>query len=104
MNSTGIIRRVDDLGRVVIPKEIRKKIGIREGEALEIYIDKNMVCFKKYSYNAVSELNTIVNEIYDDARMKCNKYSDKRMDIARKIDKIIKELREIEKEEEKRVD
>lgn len=104
MNSTGIIRRTDDLGRVVIPKEIRKKMNIRDGEPLEIYIDKDMVCFKKYSYDAVSELNVIVNEIYDDARMKCNEYSDKRIDIARKIDKIIKELREIEKEEEKRVD
>lgn len=104
MKPTGIVRRIDDLGRVVIPKEIRKKTGICEGEALEIYIDKNMVGFKKLSYNPVSELNMIVNEIYEDARMKCNEYSDKRMDIARKIDKIIKELREIEIEEEKRVD
>lgn len=103
MKATGIVRRVDDLGRVVIPKEIRRTMNIREGEPLEIYIDKDMVCFKKYSYDAVSELNTIINEIYEDARMKCNEYSDKRIDIARKIDKIIKELREIEKEE-KRVD
>ena len=77
---------------------------ISEGEPLEIYIDKDMICFKKYSYDAVSELNIIVNEIYDDERMKWNEYSDKRIDIARKIDKIIKELREIEREEEKRVD
>lgn len=103
MKATGMIRRTDDLGRVVIPKEIRTKMKISDGEPLEIYIDKDMVCFKKYSYDAVSELNTIVNEIYEDARMKCNEYSDKRIDIARKIDKIIKELREIEKEE-KRVD
>ena len=48
MRPTGIIRRVDDLGRVVIPKEIRRTLGIREGEPLEIYTEENTVCFKKY--------------------------------------------------------
>lgn len=55
MKATGIIRRVDDLGRVVIPKEIRRNLGIREGEALEIYTDtlggQPMVCFAKYQFN-----------------------------------------------------
>lgn len=55
MKATGIIRRVDDLGRVVIPKEIRRNLGIREGEALEIYTDTfaghPMVCFAKYEFN-----------------------------------------------------
>ena len=45
---TGITRRVDDLGRVVIPKEIRRTLGIKEGEPLEIYTEENTVCFKKY--------------------------------------------------------
>ena len=50
MRATGIIRRIDDLGRVVIPKEIRRSLGIREGEPLEIFTDKDgMVIFKKYS-------------------------------------------------------
>lgn len=40
MRATGIIRRVDDLGRVVIPKEIRKNCGIKEGDPLEIFVDK----------------------------------------------------------------
>ena len=49
MRATGIIRRIDDLGRVVIPKEIRKSMNIREGEALEIYTDRDgCVIFKKY--------------------------------------------------------
>lgn len=41
MKATGIIRKIDDLGRIVIPKEIRKNLRIREGDPLEIYIDKN---------------------------------------------------------------
>jgi AbrB family transcriptional regulator (stage V sporulation protein T) len=51
MKATGIIRRIDDLGRVVIPREIRRSMGIREGDALEIFVDphENTVCFKKYS-------------------------------------------------------
>lgn len=49
MKATGIIRRTDDLGRVVIPKEIRRTLKIREGDPLEIYIEKDCVCFKKYS-------------------------------------------------------
>ena len=50
MKATGIVRRIDDLGRVVIPKEIRKTMRIREGDPLEIYTDRDgEVIFKKYS-------------------------------------------------------
>ena len=50
MKATGIVRRIDDLGRVVIPKEIRRTMRIREGDPLEIYTDKDGgVIFKKYS-------------------------------------------------------
>ena len=48
MKATGIIRRIDDLGRVVIPKEIRRTLKIREGDPLEIYIDRGAVIFQKY--------------------------------------------------------
>lgn len=48
MKATGIIRRMDDLGRVVIPKEIRNSMKIREGDPLEIFLADNMVCLKKY--------------------------------------------------------
>lgn len=48
MKATGIVRRIDDLGRVVIPKEIRRTMRIREGDPLEIILDNNMVCYKKY--------------------------------------------------------
>ena len=49
MKATGIVRRIDELGRVVIPREIRRSLKIREGDPLEILIEKNCVCFKKYS-------------------------------------------------------
>lgn len=49
MKPTGIIRRIDDLGRVVIPKEIRRTMKIREGDPLEIYLTEGCVCFRKYS-------------------------------------------------------
>ena len=49
MRATGIIRRVDDLGRVVIPKELRRSLKIKEGAPLEIYTYKGAVCFKPYS-------------------------------------------------------
>ena len=48
MKSTGIVRRIDDLGRVVIPKEIRRTLQIHEGDPLELFMQGRAVCFKKY--------------------------------------------------------
>ena len=61
MRATGIVRRIDDLGRVVIPREIRKNLGIKEGDPLEIFVDpaERTVCFQKY--------NTTINDILDEA-------------------------------------
>lgn len=62
MKATGIVRRIDDLGRVVIPKEIRRTMRIREGDPLEIYTDRDgEVIFKKYS--PMGELGTFVSEL-----------------------------------------
>ena len=67
MKSTGIIRRVDDLGRIVIPKGIRKQCDIHEGEALEIYVDEinsmPCVCLVKYSTKFSNELNRVKENI-----------------------------------------
>ncbi len=61
MKATGIVRRIDDLGRVVIPKEIRRTMRIREGDPLEIYTDADgEVIFKKYS--PVGELATFSSQ------------------------------------------
>ena len=48
MKATGIVRRIDDLGRVAIPKEIRRTLKIKEGDPMEIFLDTDGVCFKKY--------------------------------------------------------
>lgn len=49
MKETGIIRKVDELGRIVLPKEIRKTLGIKDGEDLEIYIKDKVIYLQKYS-------------------------------------------------------
>lgn len=49
MYTTGIIRRIDDLGRIVIPKEIRKKLRIRDGDNIEILVNEDNIILKKYS-------------------------------------------------------
>ena len=48
MKSTGIIRRIDDLGRVVIPREVRRTLNLKEGDPLEIFVEGEMLCFQKY--------------------------------------------------------
>ncbi|MFI3229972.1 MAG: stage V sporulation protein T [bacterium] len=61
MKATGIVRRIDDLGRVVIPKEIRKTLRIREGDPLEIFTDREgEIILKKYS--PIGELGTFAKE------------------------------------------
>jgi len=61
MKATGIVRRIDDLGRVVIPKEIRRTMRIREGDPLEIYTDNDgEVIFKKYS--PIGELSAFAGQ------------------------------------------
>ncbi|RYM04889.1 stage V sporulation protein T [Sporolactobacillus sp. THM7-7] len=64
MKATGIVRRIDDLGRVVIPKEIRRTLRIREGDPLEIFVDHDgEVILKKYS--PMSELGDFAKEYAD---------------------------------------
>ena len=64
MKATGIVRRIDDLGRVVIPKEIRRTMRIREGDPLEIYTDADgEVIFKKYS--PMGELSEFTSQYAD---------------------------------------
>ena len=49
MKTTGVIRRIDDLGRIVIPKEIRKTLRIKDGESVEIFLNSDNIVLKKYS-------------------------------------------------------
>ena len=62
MKATGIVRRIDDLGRIVIPKEIRRNIGLREGDAMEIFLEDNRICLEKYG---ISE---------EDLAIRCHRY------------------------------
>jgi AbrB family transcriptional regulator (stage V sporulation protein T) len=64
VKATGIVRRIDDLGRVVIPKEIRRTLKIREGDPLEIFVDRDgEVILKKYS--PIGELGDFAQEYAD---------------------------------------
>lgn len=64
MKATGIVRRIDDLGRVVIPKEIRKTLRIKEGTPLEIFTDREgQIILKKYS--PIGELTSFAEEYVD---------------------------------------
>lgn len=66
MSTTGIVRRIDDLGRIVIPKEIRKTLRIKEGESLEIEVVNDNIVLKKYSSieDIKGLLNTLIMAIY----------------------------------------
>ena len=66
MKATGVVRRIDELGRIVIPKEIRKNFRIKEGEIVEIYIDDNNIILKKYSeLKNVSDISSnIIDSVF----------------------------------------
>lgn len=53
MKATGIVRQVDELGRVVLPKELRKTFGIEERDGLEIYVDGQTIVLKKYERECI---------------------------------------------------
>ena len=70
MKTTGIIRRIDDLGRIVIPKELRRSLRIKNGESLEIFVDNQDIVLKKYSpmesieeaaFKYVESFNKVIN-------------------------------------------
>ena len=63
MKTTGVIRRIDELGRIVIPKEIRKILRIKNGESLEIFVENDDIVLKKYS--PIENLETVANKYVD---------------------------------------
>ena len=62
MKATGIVRRIDDLGRIVIPKEIRKTMHVREGDPLELYVCENGIMFRKYKQDVADDLLRLAND------------------------------------------
>lgn len=70
MKQTGVTRKIDELGRIVIPKEIRKNLGIRDGESLEIYTSDDSIILKKYYEvkkleDVCDKLCEMIKNIYD---------------------------------------
>ncbi len=95
MRATGIVRRVDDLGRVVIPKEIRRSMGIREGEPLEIYLENDAVIFRRYSYNLVHEIERVAELI----ECNCNADRETMADISRMLSTVAELVKDEEEDE-----
>ena len=67
MKDTGVIRKIDELGRIVIPKEIRRSLGIRDGENLEIFVNNNGITLQKHSrlINYQELANQLANLAYE---------------------------------------
>ena len=71
MNNSGITRRIDELGRIVVPKELRNNLGIRDGEPLLIYTNNDSIIIKKYSKlekyeDKINKYSNIIKEFIDD--------------------------------------
>ncbi|MFC4389296.1 AbrB/MazE/SpoVT family DNA-binding domain-containing protein [Gracilibacillus marinus] len=62
MKSTGIVRKVDELGRVVIPIELRRTLGINEKDALEIYVDDERIVLQKYKANMTCHITGDISD------------------------------------------
>lgn len=66
MQTTGIVRRIDDLGRIVIPKEIRSKFDIKNGENIEIFVNDEMIGLKKYSeLDKYKKISKVLTDLFD---------------------------------------
>ena len=100
MKATGIVRRIDDLGRIVIPKEIRRSFRIKEGDPLEIFTDaEGEVIFKKYS--PIGELSNFASQngglpiaIMDNDHVVAASGISKREILERRVTKNLEELME----------
>ena len=96
MKATGVVRRIDELGRIVIPKEIRKNLKIRDGESIEIFTDNsNQIILKKYSLSEdyILVIKSYIESIY---------HILKKDILITDRDKIILGISEIKKECEKK--
>lgn len=83
------------MGRVVIPKEIRRSMGIKEGEPLEIYLENDAVIFRRYSYNLVHEIERVAELI----ECNCNADRETMTDISRMLSTIAGLVKDEEEDE-----
>ena len=70
MKETGIIRRIDELGRIVVPKEIRRKLKIREGDTMDIFVTDDSIVLKKYSF--LKDLEMILEILLESHKINSN--------------------------------
>jgi transcriptional pleiotropic regulator of transition state genes len=85
MKSTGIIRRIDELGRVVIPIEIRNQFNIAEKDPIEIYVDKSSIVLKKFEQNCIFCGNT-TNLVDFNEKLICKSCAEKISELSNKED------------------
>ena len=91
MKATGILRRMDDLGRVVIPKEIRRTMGVKEGDALELFVDNETggLVLVPYFSEASDKISAIAENL---SSIGCNpeewKIAEELKEIAKKLKKV----------------
>ena len=91
MKTTGIVRRMDDLGRIVIPKEVRRTIGAKEGDPFEILIDEenNSLVIMPYQSNTVSKIRAVsANLNSSTCSAECWQIADELEAIAKKLEKL----------------
>jgi stage V sporulation protein T len=97
MKATGIIRRIDDLGRIVIPKKIRRNMNIREGDPMEIYLDgDNRVVFEKYNSGLLPFIHNLADLVED------NEYDTLSPESVKEIKGLLDKISKIVTEEEER--
>ncbi len=89
MKATGVTRRIDDLGRVVLPIELRRNLGIGIGDTLEIFTENDTIVLRRY--NAVDDLLTMANRLKDRVAVEdCGEMKPVLMDKLTEIEHIIK--------------
>jgi stage V sporulation protein T len=92
MKATGIVRRIDDLGRIVIPKEMRRVLSVKEGDPMEVIVTGQGILIKKYQPNDIwtEQLAALGNSILQDVTIK----ADTRALVAQRINELIDSLNE----------
>ena len=100
MKALGIVRRIDDLGRVVIPKEIRRSLKIREGDALELYRDDDMICLRKVETekNFIEDVKKMSYDISELLYSWDNR--EELTEISQSFERILEQLKKIESKRE----
>lgn len=83
---TGIVRRVDDLGRITIPRNVREMVGITDGTPMEISVEGAKICLEKYANGSYAEA---VKHIYNNIKEDDFINDDKRQDICAALDNVI---------------